>query len=582
MKPLVSIVTPSYNQAAYLEETIRSVLEQDYEPLEYVVVDDGSTDGSVEIAERYADRLTLIQQENSGQPGAINRGFAQTRGELIGYLNSDDTLLPGAIDAMVAELEREPRALLVYGDAPYTDEHSERTGYLRARDFDVAAMQRTCDNPSCSRRRSGRRVWERFGPFDEGVLLLRLRVLRPLPARPCAPARDAVVDIPHPRGGEVDRRRRLAACPRPRAPRREAADSRGPLERASARRGVRVRRARPTAGPAIFAAGPPSSSEPRLAALAFVDGEELLTGRSRAAAPRAQTLVNVLYVAGVPHSGTTLLARVLGEVDGLFPAGEVYALSERIENGDRCGCGARLGECPFWGSVLRSAFPEGDALRRLRTERRWIQGRVLPSLTLGRDRERLSDYRDALARLYRGIAAGSGCRVVVDSSKSPTFAYIVDRTPGVELHGVHLERDPRATSYSWSVDPHYHRTRGPAFGARWTFWNLELEALALRRLFVRLRFEDFLRSPEAETRRILGLVGARDESLPFVNGHAARLPSHHMIEGHRSRFDTGVIDIRANTAWQRHLSAQRELTTTLLASPLQLLYRYPLTGRGSQ
>jgi len=76
MKPLVSIVTPSYNQAAYLEETIRSVLDQSYEPLEYVVVDDDSSDGSVAIAERYADRLTVIRQENSGQPAAVNRGFA--------------------------------------------------------------------------------------------------------------------------------------------------------------------------------------------------------------------------------------------------------------------------------------------------------------------------------------------------------------------------------------------------------------------------------------------------------------------------------------------------------------------------
>src|SRR5438128_8121840 len=141
MRPLLSIVTPSYNQAAYLEETIRSVLEQDYEPLEYVVLDDGSTDGSVEIAQRYADRLTLIRQENSGQPGALNRGFAKTSGELMGYLNSDDTLLPGAVETMVTELEREPEALLVYGDAYYTDESSERTGHLRAREFDVAAMQ---------------------------------------------------------------------------------------------------------------------------------------------------------------------------------------------------------------------------------------------------------------------------------------------------------------------------------------------------------------------------------------------------------------------------------------------------------
>jgi glycosyltransferase involved in cell wall biosynthesis len=168
VRPLVSIVTPSYNQAAFLEETIRSVLDQEYEPLEYVVVDDGSTDGSLGIAERYADRLKLICEENRGQPAALNHGFTHTRGELMGYLNSDDTLLPGAIEAMVDELEREPKALLVYGDAHYTDERSERTGYLKAGEFDVAEMQRSCDNhvvqPSTLWRRE---AWESFGPFDE-------------------------------------------------------------------------------------------------------------------------------------------------------------------------------------------------------------------------------------------------------------------------------------------------------------------------------------------------------------------------------------------------------------------------------
>lgn len=291
--------------------------------------------------------------------------------------------------------------------------------------------------------------------------------------------------------------------------------------------------------------------------------------------------MKVLYIAGLPHSGTTLLTRVLGEVEGFFPAGEIYALSERIDNGDLCGCGAALGECPFWSAVLTSSFPAGDGLRRLRTERRWIRGRVLPSLALGRDRERLHDYRNALVRLYGAIAEQSGCRVIVDSSKSPTFAYIAGGAPGVELHVVHLVRDPRATSYSWSVDPHYHRTRGPALGARWTLWNLELEALGRRRhaRFLRLRFEDFLRSPESETRRILGSVGVRQAALPFVGGDSVRLPSHHMIEGHRSRFDTGVIAIRENTAWQRNLSARRAMTTTLFASPLQRMYGYPFTGR---
>ena len=169
MSALVSIVTPSYNQAAYLEDTIRSVLEQDYEPIEYVVVDDGSTDGSVEILRRYEDRLTAaIRQQNAGQVAALNRGFARTHGELMGYLNSDDTLLPGAVARLAAELERDPQLLLVYGDALYTDEHGRRTGYLPSREFDVAAMVRACDNhvvqPSTLWRRE---AWERFGPLNE-------------------------------------------------------------------------------------------------------------------------------------------------------------------------------------------------------------------------------------------------------------------------------------------------------------------------------------------------------------------------------------------------------------------------------
>ncbi len=169
MNPLVSIVTPSYNQAQFLEETIQSVLGQDYEPLEYVIVDDGSTDGSVGIVERYADRLAWwTAQENRGQVPAVNRGFRHATGEYMAYLNSDDTLLPGAVSRMTGELESDPGLLLVYGDARYTDESSQVTGYLPSREFDVATMVRSADNhvvqPSTMWRRE---AWERFGPFDE-------------------------------------------------------------------------------------------------------------------------------------------------------------------------------------------------------------------------------------------------------------------------------------------------------------------------------------------------------------------------------------------------------------------------------
>ena len=168
-RPLVSIVTPSYNQAPYLEETIRSVLDQDYPNVEYLVVDDGSTDESVEIIRRYEDRLAWwTRQENAGQVAALNRGFERARGQLLGYLNSDDTLLPGALSRLAAEFERSPELLLVYGDALYTDERSRRTGYLTSREFDVVEMVRRCDNhvvqPSAL---WSREAWELAGPLNE-------------------------------------------------------------------------------------------------------------------------------------------------------------------------------------------------------------------------------------------------------------------------------------------------------------------------------------------------------------------------------------------------------------------------------
>ena len=95
-RPLVSIVTPSFNGAEFLEETIRSVLAQDYPRIEYLVMDGGSTDGTLKILERYRGRLQFVSEPDGGAADAINRGFRKAKGEILAWLGADDLYLPGA------------------------------------------------------------------------------------------------------------------------------------------------------------------------------------------------------------------------------------------------------------------------------------------------------------------------------------------------------------------------------------------------------------------------------------------------------------------------------------------------------
>ncbi len=163
---LVSIITPSYNQAAFLEQTMQSVLGQDYPRIEYLVIDGGSTDISVEIIRKYADRLVYwISEKDSGQAEAINKGFARAKGEILAWLNSDDYYLPNTISAALKCFDENPEVVMVYGDMLAVDGNGQTINVLKYKQLslqDLLCFQ-IIGQPSVFFRRS---ALEKAGPLD--------------------------------------------------------------------------------------------------------------------------------------------------------------------------------------------------------------------------------------------------------------------------------------------------------------------------------------------------------------------------------------------------------------------------------
>ena len=165
--PLVSIVTPSFNQAPYLEAAMASVFAQDYPDIEYLVIDGASSDGSVELIKRQAARLAYwVSEPDRGQTEAINKGFAQATGAYLAWLNADDRLKPSAVREAVAFLEAHPDVGMVYGDADYIDAQGRVVGRFPAAQTDYTRLRKGYVHIPQQAAFWRAEFWRQVGPLD--------------------------------------------------------------------------------------------------------------------------------------------------------------------------------------------------------------------------------------------------------------------------------------------------------------------------------------------------------------------------------------------------------------------------------
>ena len=287
----------------------------------------------------------------------------------------------------------------------------------------------------------------------------------------------------------------------------------------------------------------------------------------------------VLYVAGTGRSGSTLLARVLDRADGVFAAGELRYVWQRGVLEDRfCGCGEPFSQCPFWSEVVDRAFAGRavDAREVVAAQRDLTRLRRVPRmLTIGA-LEAPADYLETLSRLYRAVTEVSGCELIVDSSKLPSYGFVLAQVPEIDVRVVHLVRDPRGAAYSWRREKSQPDGDGGMqqmsllkSSSLWLAWNASTPFLFRDSNRYRVvRYEDLVSRPRAVVDQILAFAGHRGDGAPFLGERTVALERSHTVAGNPNRLEAGEVELREDQAWTTAMGRPQRALVTALTTPL--------------
>lgn len=311
-----------------------------------------------------------------------------------------------------------------------------------------------------------------------------------------------------------------------------------------------------------------------------------ITEAQRAAAVKP---VAILYVAGIPRTGSTILGELLDRVPGVVYVGELGLFWRRYSRRERCSCGMAIPDCDFWSRVVREAYGDlepGRAAELAALEQR-VLGRGALQVLCSMHPQRASATARALVperdRLYRAVSSVAASDWIVDATKEPVYACLTTAVVAV----VHLVRDPRGVTYSWkkqvgsdSEPGDLPRQSAAATALRWVAKNLIVHT-ALRRFasrYVLLRYEDLVAAPEESLRRVADATGLPVPDVRSAVEKLGREPeNHHRVSGNPGVRQRGnVVHLSLDEEWRSGLSRRDQRVVTGLCAALMAFYRYPL------
>jgi hypothetical protein len=312
----------------------------------------------------------------------------------------------------------------------------------------------------------------------------------------------------------------------------------------------------------------------------------------------------VLYVGGESRSGSTVLSAILGSYEGIVSIGELRTVWRALRTKQLCGCGDPISLCPFWTAVGNRAYGgwaslDIDAMlsadQRLARHRAVARHIVRGARGAGSD---LTEHRETLGRLYEAIGVVSGCRVVVDSTKDPSYAYVLRGVPGIDLRVVNLVRDSRGVAYS-NAKPQIARPElaqnpsgEPPYMPTWPLWRTAVSWEFKNLLFYLLvrasdrrlvKYENIVARPAAELSAIRGFAGAEwcDDGSWDEQTHTFELLPHHTLGGNPVRFGRGRVRLELDDEWKVKMSGGEKTLVTAITFPLLLAYGYVSLAGGT-